>query len=142
MSTAAVVATNRRKALLARVHILRKELGLPEDEYRDILFKVTGKYSAADLNARGLSLWANHLQNLKNRYNPKKKHKYELKPQESKAWSLWQTLADQGKVKDRTMAGLLGYIKNHVERVDHIKWLNKEQLHNLIEQLKQWTLRV
>lgn len=39
-----------RKKLLARVHILKEELGWSEDDYRDFIFTNTGKDSAGKLD--------------------------------------------------------------------------------------------
>lgn len=39
-----------RNAEIARIHILKGELGLSDDEYRDVVFAVTRKRSAADLD--------------------------------------------------------------------------------------------
>jgi hypothetical protein len=57
-------------------------------------------------------------------------------------WALWQVLADQGKVRNRTMRGLLAWIEhqtdNHVQRLD---WLTPAQEYTLIESLKKWSER-
>lgn len=39
-----------RKRLLARIHIVKAELGWDEDEYRDYVFAETGKDSAGDVD--------------------------------------------------------------------------------------------
>jgi phage gp16-like protein len=44
-----------RKALLARIHCIKKERAWSDDEYRDILQAVSGKRSAADLDFTGLA---------------------------------------------------------------------------------------
>lgn len=46
--------TSPRPALLAKVHIARKELALPDDTYRAILTQLTGKASAKDLDDTAL----------------------------------------------------------------------------------------
>jgi len=38
---------------LAVIHIVKRELGLPDDEYRDILQRETGVRSAKDLDEKG-----------------------------------------------------------------------------------------
>lgn len=43
----------QRKADLAKIHIGWKQLGMSEDEYRDLVFGMFGKRSAADLDAAG-----------------------------------------------------------------------------------------
>lgn len=40
---------NSKKALMAKVHIGKKDLGLDDDTYRDVLWRVTGKRSCSDM---------------------------------------------------------------------------------------------
>lgn len=137
-------STPERNRLLARIHALGKNLLLEEDEYRALVMKITGKDSAALLDMRELGSLAGYLQKLWNRQR-KPKHgysgSYTFTPQEKLIWSLWQQLADQGKIKNRKMAGLMGYVKAHIARVDHISWLNGAQQDMLIEQLKKFLQR-
>jgi phage gp16-like protein len=37
-----------RREMLAKVHIARKDLGIDDDTYRDVLTRVTGRTSSAD----------------------------------------------------------------------------------------------
>lgn len=46
--------THSKKPMLAKVHIAKKELGLDDGTYRDVLRRVTGKTSAADLSKEKL----------------------------------------------------------------------------------------
>lgn len=55
-------------------------------------------------------------------------------------WSLWQQLADAGRVNNRKMAGLLGYIKRQAH-VEALTWLTAAQEHQVIESLKGWLAR-
>lgn len=40
---------NSKKMLMAKVHIGKKDLGLDDDTYRDVLWRVTGKRSCSDM---------------------------------------------------------------------------------------------
>jgi len=141
MGTAALPSKPQRSPertrLIQRIHVLRRELRLADDEYRALILRVTGYTSSGLLDVPGLKVWAGHLQGLKNRYR-KPKRSYTLSPQEKKIWSQWQQLADAGKIKNRTMAGLMGYVRTHIAAVDHISWLNGAQQDLLIEQLKKF----
>ena len=53
-----------RRALLASVHIARKDLGLTDDEYRGALEAVTGKRSAGDLKIAELVTVCTHFEKL------------------------------------------------------------------------------
>lgn len=52
--------TSPRPALLAKVHIARKELALQDDAYRAILTQLTGKASAKDLDDAALEKVLTH----------------------------------------------------------------------------------
>lgn len=48
-----LIADTARKTELAMIHVAKKQLALADDEYRSIMAGVTGKHSAADLDAPG-----------------------------------------------------------------------------------------
>lgn len=50
-----------RNADLARIHCLKKELGLSDDEYRDVIFALARVRSAADLDWAGRRRVIDHL---------------------------------------------------------------------------------
>lgn len=53
-----------RNSLLAKVHIARKDMGLDEDTYRDMLRGVLGVESAGDASDRQLGMLLGHLRQL------------------------------------------------------------------------------
>ena len=55
---------SKRSSLLAKVHIARKDLGLDEDTYRDMLRDVLGVSSAGDATDRQLGTLLGHLRGL------------------------------------------------------------------------------
>lgn len=63
-----------------------------------------------------------------------------LTPQQNKIWSLWQSLADKGLVHDRTMRGLLAWIKRQTG-VDALSFMTWPQEHQVTESLKRWLAR-
>jgi phage gp16-like protein len=46
-----MTAEGMRRGDLARIHLAKKDLGLDDDAYRDVLKSVTGKTSAAELSS-------------------------------------------------------------------------------------------
>lgn len=65
-------ALDRRGRELARIHILRKELELDDDSYRDLLFSITQHRSAGELDQFHRSRVLEHLQSLRNKSGHKK----------------------------------------------------------------------
>lgn len=55
---------------LAVIHIRKKELGLDDDAYRDLLFSIARVRSSADLDHAGRKLVRDHLDNLARKTNP------------------------------------------------------------------------
>lgn len=49
MSNKRATASNAKMAMMAKVHIAKKQLNLDDDTYRDVLWRVTGKRSCKDM---------------------------------------------------------------------------------------------
>lgn len=65
-----------------------------------------------------------------------------LTPAQKKMWALWQTLHTAGRVQDRTMKGLLAWVKGQTENhVEALAFLTPAQERTLIESLKLWADR-
>lgn len=54
----------QRRADLAKIHIARQQIGMSEDEYRDLIFAMFGKRSAADLDYRGRAMLLAHFKKI------------------------------------------------------------------------------
>lgn len=125
-----------RKSALAKIHIAKNQLGLEEETYRDLLEQLTGKRSAAKLNAIELNQVLEFFRKsgFKTKLSPRTKDK-KIKEPKDKVRALWITLYQEGKVKDRSEAGLNKFIKRQtgVERID---WLLPKQAAAVIEALK------
>lgn len=57
-----------RRAELARIHILAKELAIGRDEYEDLIFSLTRSRSAGDLDSAGRQQVIEHLASLARHY--------------------------------------------------------------------------
>ena len=57
-----------RRADLSRIHCLKRDLALDDDEYRDLLFSLTRARSAGDLDSAGRQQVIEHLASLARRY--------------------------------------------------------------------------
>ncbi|NYT68696.1 phage protein GemA/Gp16 family protein [Pusillimonas noertemannii] len=62
--------TNHRNAMLARVHMLAKELAMDEKSYRVLLQCHTGKRSCKDLNQAALQLFTKTLERMASGVGP------------------------------------------------------------------------
>lgn len=63
-----------RKSDLARIHILKGELDMADEDYRATLWAVAQVHSAADLDWRGRRLVIDHLADLKRRQGARERY--------------------------------------------------------------------
>lgn len=47
--------TNKRNSLIAKIHIAKKQMGLDESTYRDMLWRITGKRSCKQMSIKELN---------------------------------------------------------------------------------------
>lgn len=135
-----------RKDDLAKIHIAKKALGWDDDHYRDIMFSVCRVRSSGQLDFTGRKRFLAHLKACgwsgaaPARPERAKAARAPLTGPQKKMWSLWQQLADDGRVDNRKMPALLAYVKRQTG-VDRLEWLNGKQEDLVIESLKRWLAR-
>ena len=136
--------TANRKALLAKIHIAKKELGLDDDTYRMMLTELTGKNSAGKLSVPQLKFVVVRL--VEAGFKPKSAKKAKQKdlicdPQSKKIRALWMELHKAGAVRDPSEQALAAYVKRQT-KIESLKWLTTPQASGVIESLKQWLIRI
>lgn len=119
------------------IHIAKKQLGLDDDTYRDVLWCVCRAKSAADLDAHGRAMLLRHFRSLG--WAPRSKTKRNP-PQVRKIWSLWYQLRDAGLIADASSKGLRSEVRK-LTGVDDLRFCTAEQLAHIIECFKQWLAR-
>lgn len=132
--TAVAVAARLRlvRALRHKAHDT-----LDDAAYRDILRRCAG----VDSSTRIASLTqANAVLAEFRRLGIGQQARPPLAPMQKKMWSLWQQLADAGRVNNRQMSGLIGFVKRQTG-VESLAWLTWPQEHQVVEALKSWLLR-
>ena len=140
----AVVDTDRsRRDDLAAIHIAKKSLGMDDDVYRDVMFTVCRVRSAAELDFTGRKRFMAHLracQQASGRDGADLRARSPMSPRQRMLWSLWQRLADAGKVHERDAKALNAWVKRQTG-VDRMSWLGEHQLDLVIECAKRWLAR-
>ena len=130
-----------RRALLAKLHIARKELGLDESTYRAVLERVTGEESAAQLDDTQI---VRVLEDLKSRgWIPKvraDKPRTSSTPHVRKIWALWNDMCRAGIPRTPTRAALRAFVETQTGVADP-EWLTPEQASAVTEALKAWQRR-
>lgn len=129
---------------LAKIHIGKKELGLNDDIYRDILWQAGGVESAKDLTWQGRQAVIARMIELgwkpKTARPAKQTRPLAADPQSKKIRAIWLELHEAGKVRDSSESALASYVKR-MTNIAALQWLNTHQASRVIEALKQWLER-
>ena len=129
-------ASSGRRAMLAKVHLGAKELGLDDDARRDVLERVTGRRSSADLTDAQLDAVLAEFRRLgwapKTKTGPAKRVP---SPFEGKAKAMWTSLWNLGAVRSGDQRALEAFGRRQLG-VDRLAWADQGQGYRLIEALK------
>ena len=126
---------DRLKKKRQAIHVQRRQLNMDDDAYRALLKRVAGVASSADLMTQEKADAV--LDEMKRLGAPARRP---LTGSQKKIWSLWQQLADAGRVRDRRMPALLSWVKRQAH-VDALAFLSCAQEYAVIEALKAWLER-
>lgn len=145
MTTRALVSDRHPGGLdrnkdLKLIHIAKKSLNMADDAYRAIILGVSNQRtsSSADLTGPERRALLNHLKACGFRVEKTKPaHIFPETAEWKLVWSLWQQLADQGKVKNRQAGALVAWVKKQTG-VEAMTWVVVDQV---IEALKMWVKR-
>lgn len=134
------------KGLTPRTNLIRKAktlqkrvLCMDDGVYKDMLLTRYAKDSTAKLDHSELKDLATHLDILAGN----NRHSAMPDAQARKIWMLWLELHKIGAVRDKSERALNSFIKSRCRiKVESYRWLNTNQASTVIEQLKQWLMRV
>lgn len=152
MSAAPAFRASDRRALLAKIHLGAKDLGLGEDTRRDVLEKITGHRSSADCSDRELIKVLAHYRTLgwapAGAVKPRMGAVPVRKPSRAtaqhpvalKARAMWISLHQLGVVRDPSEKALEAFGKRQLG-VDRLQWADQSMGFRLIEALKKMAER-
>lgn len=128
-------ADDLRKRELARIHVVKAQLRMTDDEYRDLLFAIARVRSAADLDWTGRKRVLDHMAKLEKAMRREKGD-----GQVRHIRFLWHRLHALGAIEHDSTSALKAFVKRQTGR-DAIEWLTTGEARNVIESLKQWVAR-
>lgn len=129
----------QRRALIAKVHIAPKQLGMTDEDYRATMHRVTGRISAADCNLDQLKALVAEFERKGFRAiagGKKVPGKGRADhPVARKARAMWISLGLLCAIEDHGEAALEGFARRQL-RCERFQWANQAQGDRLIEALK------
>lgn len=126
-----------RPQLIKLIHVGKRELGIDEDTYRDMLYEATGVSSCSNMTDEQLE---NVLRFFKSKGFNIKTDKPQTDPQAEFIRSLWREMNTQGIIKSGTEESLRKYIYR-ITGVEALEWCSIGQKRTIIETLKKWQIR-
>lgn len=145
MSAPPKPAKGLRERELAMIHLAKKDLGLDDETYREMLWTVARVRSAKDLDITGRRHVLEHLKSRGWKHRPPRRAqpgaaRMADDPQSRMIRGLWIELAAVGLVRDRSERALAAFVARQTG-VDRLEWLNVYQASQVIEALKLWLTR-
>lgn len=130
------VVSAQRRAMMAKVHLAKKDLGLEDDDYRAVLERETGKRSAKDCSHAELEavLAAFERQGFKPKARAPR-GRPATHGVARKARALWISLWQLGVVRDPSETALERFARRQLH-VDRLQWADQSRGNALIEALK------
>ena len=122
-----------KKILMAKIHIAKKELGLDDDTYRDVLWRVTGKRSCKKMLIGELEAVVKDME--ASGFKPKAAPKHGKKPsvvgkREPLMGKIHAMLTDMGLHWNYAHG-----MADSMFKIKRLQWLNDSQLYKLTQAL-------
>jgi phage gp16-like protein len=132
-----------RRALIAKIHVAKKELCMEDGCYRAMLERITGKTSSAAMSMGQLEAVLREFARLgfSGIKRPSKPGGLPSDEQAKKIRALWLNLYHLGELEDPAEEALLAFC-NRMSGVARIEWMHAEQFDNVIRGLRGWLQRV
>lgn len=125
----------------AKLHIAKKQLGLDDDTWRDLLERETGKRSSKDMSDRERGRVLDILKNHGFKPTSKASRKGIEGKYAPKLQALWIAGYNLGLIRNKDDAALLAFVKRQTG-IDHTRFLRyAEDGARAIEALKKWLER-
>ncbi|PZO81626.1 MAG: GemA protein [Mesorhizobium amorphae] len=128
---------------LAAIHVAKKQLGLDDDTYRDLLERETGHRSAKGLTS---AQQENVLAAMRRQgFTPKAPSTRSEQPFKGRFAGIlqayWISAYHLGLVRDRSDSALISFVRRQTG-IDHMRWLrDAAEAARVIEALKGWMAR-
>lgn len=143
-----------RNPMLAKVHIAKKELGLDDETYREVLSRVTGKTSSAGLKDHQLDAVLTEFKRLGWKPKPAKAkpggprpRPESDKPHVRKVFAIWTDMCQVGIPVIANRAGLIAFVQRMTKTeqrpagLSDPEWLSPDDANKVVEGLKAWRKR-
>lgn len=139
-------AGGNRAAMIAKLHVARKQLAMEEESYRALLTRVAGVDSAARCDERALARVLAEFERLGFAPVRNRAQRRDARPHVRKIWAIWGDLKPLlDHADDDALRGFVRRQTKSMKNPDGIaapEWLDPHEAKKVIEGLKGWLARV
>lgn len=138
---ASLKQADARRREIQLIKIAQKQLGMDDDGYRALLWRVAQVKSSTELDSVGRKAVLEHMEKCgwKRTGKPQTRALAD-DPQSQKIRALWLQLHAADKVRNPSEEALAAFVKRQ-HGVAALQWLSAAQAQKLIEELKKWLAR-
>lgn len=132
-----------RNRLIARIHIAKKDLGLDDDTYRDVLMRVSGKKSSSQMSFSQMEAVIAEFKRMGWKPTPPKRANTQnmaQNPHATKIRALWLTLWQLGAVNDPSETAIEKFVIR-MSNARKLHWITVRQADVVINALYGWLQR-
>lgn len=129
------------RATLAAIHVAKKDRGLDDDAYRDMMERVAGVRSASHLDANGARLVMLEFERLGFNRDDKPGTAGDRRPIVHKARALWISLYQLDEVANRSDKALDAFTERTTGK-QTLRFATNGEAGKVVEALKSWARRV
>ncbi|WP_170113245.1 gp16 family protein [Ahniella affigens] len=126
--------TRFRNAMIQKIHAAARALTLDDDTYRDMLHRVTGKRSCADMNTVQLEAVSRELDRLQGNARPQSLANGPVTIQEG--CRAMMTKVERLLISRDRQWEYAHSMARHMFKVDRVEWLRPADLHKLVAALE------
>lgn len=134
-----VNANSPRRALIAKIHVARKELNMETEDYRSLIARVSGKTSSADCSIGQLEDVLAEMKRLGFVAKPAVR-KVPARPVVRKIYALWNAMTPVLR-SEGSKESLRAFVERQAG-VSAPEFLDDAQAYQVIEALKRWAYRL
>jgi phage gp16-like protein len=127
------------RAMIQKVQIARRQLGLDDESYRAVLLRITGQTSSTACTVRDLDALLREFTRLG--FQPRPARKTSPKAQVRMIYAVWADIAHLLRSDADKTAALRSFVKRQTG-VDAPEFLDAAQANKVLEGLKAWRTRL
>mgnify|MGYP003674759050 CR=1 FL=1 len=130
-------ASQHRRSLIGKIHVARKQIGIVEDDYRQLMLDTTGEISLTKCSEAQLVQMVEALKSKGFKATKPKRADY---PGARKARALWISLYHLNVIENPSEQALEAFAKRQLG-VAKLQWADQGKIYKLIEALKSMAER-